>query len=245
VYYLSFDGTAWSKPLRIESSENKTSMVTRVRLAVDNQAVAHLLWWTATVAPQDKHGYAVVSGGRVQTEAVVFARSPIDQGKFNLGLLPDGKLFLAYKARIPDTHPDANKLHIRYRDSGKWTAPTLIDGQAGALQGHVYTAWSTRGTFVSWLAREEYAVGGGVASTSVRRYSTTDESTWSPSRWTAKYDSGTLGGTARSEIPVGPIWCGICIDSRDRVHMAWGSCSYSVVADLSTSKASPTDDSKY
>jgi len=238
VHYLSFDGNAWSTPLRIENSRNTL----RVRLAVDDRGVAHLLWWTTRPAPHGVHGYAVVSKGGVRVEAVDFGDPAIYREEFNLGLLPDGKLFLAYKARIPNTHPDAKKLHIRYRENGKWTVPTLIDGQAGVLHGGVYTAHSSRRSFVSWIAMEDYAVGRGVTSASVRRYSTTDGSTWSKSKWIANHDRGILGFMTRSHNPVGPIWSGICVDGRNRVHMAWGqtpSRFYAIVADLSAAQAGP------
>jgi hypothetical protein len=62
VYYLRFDGTAWSKPLRIDASENRTSGVTRARLAVRRDGTAHIAWWSA-VTERGLHGYAVVRGG--------------------------------------------------------------------------------------------------------------------------------------------------------------------------------------
>ena len=242
VHYLSFDGAAWSRPLRIEKSRNTSGCVTRVRMAVDRRRVAHLMWWSAGTGEHGTHGYAAVSKGQTVAEAVKFEKSPIEQGEMNLGFVPEGRLFVAYKARVPRTHPGADKIHIRYRKNGKWTKPQLLDAGPGRMHGHIYTAWNANGVFVSWLAGESYGVGGGLASSSVRRCSTMRGGVWSKSKWLARHDRGILGRISGEQTPVSPVSSGICLDGRGYVHMAWGTpgCFHAVVGDLSGDKSKTT-----
>src|SRR5262249_53574479 len=115
VDYLRFDGQAWSKPLRIEAKG-----VTRVRLAVDRKGAAHIGWWMA-MPKKGIHGYAVIRDNKAEAEPLNFERAPLYCEEFDLGIDPAGRLIVAYKADLPEDHPDALKVHIRAREAGKWT----------------------------------------------------------------------------------------------------------------------------
>jgi hypothetical protein len=219
VYYLQFDGTAWSKPLRIDASENRTSRVTRARLAVGRDGTAHITWWSA-VTEKGLHGYAVVRGGKVERGPLQFETAPVYRDEFDIGIDPQGRVLLAYKADLPQRHPDALMVHIRRRDGKCWTEPEKIGGDGEMLFGSVRVAWTDRQTMVSWLAREETKVGRGILVHSVRRLSITDGKSWSRSRFLAQ--SG--GGLPRfGRTPAGPISLSLCVDKQGDVHAVWGS----------------------
>ena len=232
VHYVCFDGREWSEPLAIEASRNETRCVTRARLAVDNDGVAHVMWWAADENGVGVHGYAALSDGKVEAESVDFAESPIEQEAFDLGILPDGRLFVAYKARLPKNDQNATKLHIRCRQNGAWTKATQIKDKSDELFGQVYTAWSRDAAFVSWLVGDDYPTGGGgFMSAGFRRCATFDGTAWSKSRWMAM-----LPPRGGNSIPAGPLYMGMCVDTHDRLHVSWQGGAYARVADLSSSR---------
>jgi hypothetical protein len=224
VHYLRYDGKGWTKPVKIEQSENKTSGVTRVRMAVDRKGVAHVAWWTAHPEP-GIHGYAVIREGVVNAEILRFDQAPIHKGNFDLGIDPEGQLLLAYKADLPEGRHDTLKVHIRRRDGNRWTNPETVGGEGEVFFGHILVVWYEGRTLVSWLSREEYTAGRSVTVKAVRRFSIHDGKSWTPSRRCA-WEAGLLGRDL-----MGAIRPGACIDKDGRVHMVWGS-SHCVVTQL-------------
>jgi hypothetical protein len=219
VYYLQFDGTAWSKPLRIDASENRTSGVTRARLAVDRKGTAHIAWWCA-VTERGVHGYAVVRGGKVESGRLQFETSPVYRDEFDIGIDPQGRVLLAYKADLPQRNRDALMVHVRRRNGKDWMEPEKIGGDGEILFGSVEVAWTDRQTMVSWLAREETKQGRGIMVHSVRRLSITDGKSWSQPRFLA-LSGGALFRFGRT--PAGPISLSVCVDKQGDVHTVWGS----------------------
>src|SRR5262249_43457716 len=153
----------------------------RVRLAVDRDGSGHLAWWTAT-NEKGVHGYVVVRNGNVESRPLLFEKSPVDREEFDLGMDFKGRALLAYKADLPKDHADARKLHIRRLDGKGWTEPELVGGEGEELFGMVRVVGTGRRTLVSWVAREETKLGGGILVSSVRRLAVTDGTSWSPSR---------------------------------------------------------------
>ncbi len=82
--YLSFDGHRWSKPFRIEQSDNRSRHATRVRLAVDAKGTAHLAWWSGA------YGYAMIRDGKAVFEPLQFADAAIERDEFDLGIRSAG-----------------------------------------------------------------------------------------------------------------------------------------------------------
>jgi hypothetical protein len=225
VHYLRYDGKSWTKPVKIEHSENKTSGVTRVRMAVDRKGGAHVAWWTAH--PQHPvHGYAVIHEGQVNAEPLKFDQAPIHQDNFDLGIDPEGQLLLAYKADLSEGHRETLKVHIRRRDGKGWTNRETVGGEGELLFGDIFVVWCEGRTLVSWLSREKSTAGGFVTVKAVRRFSVHDGKSWTFSRRCA-LESGLGGGYDL----MGAIRPGVCIDKDGRVHMAWGS-SHCVVTQL-------------
>ncbi len=225
VHYLRYDGKSWNKPVKIEHSENKTSGVTRVRMAVDRQGGAHVAWWTAHPEP-GIHGYAVIREGQVNAEPLKFDQAAIHEDNFDLGIDLEGRLLLAYKADLPKDDRESLKVHIRRRDGKGWTNPETIGGEGEVLFGDIVVVWCEGRTLVSWLSREKYSTGGFVTVKAVRRFSVHDGKSWTSSRRCA-WESGLVGG----HDLMGAIRPGVCIDKDGRVHLAWGS-SHCVVTQL-------------
>jgi hypothetical protein len=222
--YLTFDGNRWSKPLRIEQSDNPSRHVTRVRLAVDGTGKAHLAWWSGA------YGYAMIQNGKATYEPIHFAGTPINDDDFDLGIDPHGRVIIAYKPDLPKEHPDARKIHVRRRENGHWSEPEKIGGEGEGLLGPIRIVWGSDRTLVTWVAREEYTERGGVIGKGFRRYSIDDGKSWSPSRWMARYP--TLRGNG---IPLSGQDLGICVDKSGGVHICEESRHYCLVASLKSS----------
>jgi hypothetical protein len=223
--YLSFDGRRWSKLLRIEQSDNRTRAMTYVRLAVDALGTAHLAWWSGT------HGYAMIRGGRATFEPMQFSGTSIDRGEFDMGVDRDGRVIVAYKANLPDQHPESRKVHLRRRENGHWTDVEKIGGEREALFGSIRVVWTSERTLVTWISGEEYTEQGGVLSTGFRRLSIDDGKSWSPSRWMARYP--TLRGNG---VPLSAQDLGICVDKNGGVHVFEETRHYCLVARLNRGK---------
>ena len=238
VHYFFFDGTAWSKAVRIEESKNQTGLVTRAKLAIGLDGAAHVAWWTAPRKPkEDVHGYAVVKGGKVESRSIRFDAGPIHEEAFDLGVDVDGRVVLAYQANLPAGHTDEKKVHVRKWSGKTWTEPDKIAGEWERLFGEIRVVSGKEKTLVSWLAREETRSGGGVLVHSVRRVSLSDGKSWTPPRPLAVSNSGLLF-RQRGSVPVGPIWLKTCVDKEGSVHVVWGSpeAFYCVAAQLGSAR---------
>jgi hypothetical protein len=229
--YLMFDGKRWSKPVRIEASDNRSRNVSRVRLAVDNHGTAHLAWWGGG------HGYAVVRDGKATCEPLDLSGPTIERDEFDLGLDPHGRVIIAYKALLPEKHADARKVHIQRRQNGKWIGPEKIGGEGEDLSGMIRIVWGSRQTMVTWVNREEYTELSGVLVKGFRRFSLDDGKSWSASKWIARYP--TLRGNG---VPLTAQDLGICIDKQGGVHICEETRCYSLIASLGqTDKATAVD----
>lgn len=222
IYYLRFDGREWSKPLRIEQSENQSAGATQIRLAVDRANRVHLAWWTI-LERQEKHFYSVIQDGRGRTESLRLDHAQLYKDEFDLGIDPKGRVLLAYKADVAKEHIHARRVHVRYREGNRWTEPEMIGGEGDLLFGNIRVVWNNDRTAVTWLCREEYPSGekGTVRWQAVRRLSVTDGKAWSPSRWVA-WESNE----PHRKALMGDQRPGICVDGGGRIHMAWGSPCY-------------------
>jgi len=211
--YLSFDGQRWSRPLRIDESHNQSRGVTRVRLAVDGNQTAHLAWWSA-VSEKGTHGYAVIRDGKASYEPMQFPSAAIERDESDLGIDPQGRVIVAYKADLPEKHLDSRKIHVRRRVDGHWTGPEKIGGEGEALSGEIRVVWGPEQTLVTWIASEEYKERGGGLWKGIRRFSVDDGESWSPSRWIARFP--TLRGNG---VPLTALNLGICVDQDGGVHI--------------------------
>jgi hypothetical protein len=232
VHYFYFDGATWSKPVRIEESENRTNLVTRARLAMGRDGAAHIAWWTATEEKQESiHGYVVVKGTKVESRSIRF----VHRDAFDLGIDAEGRVVLAYQANLPENHPDAEKVHVRKGDGKTWTEPEKIAGGWEKLFGEIRVVTGSEKTLVSWLAREETRSGDGILVHSVRRIALTDGKSWSSPM---PLGIGTDGLFGRSSVPVGPIWLSTCVDKQGSVHAVWGTAGafHCVTANLGTAR---------
>jgi hypothetical protein len=225
VYYLRFDGKTWSKPVKIEQSENKTRGVTRVRLAVDRKGDAHVAWWTAYPQP-GIHGYARIRERKVSSESLKFEQAPLHQDNFDLGIDPTGRLLIAYKADLPVDHRDVLKIHIRRHDGKKWINPETVGGEGEELFGDILVVWNEGQTLVSWRSREQYTAGRFWFRQPVRRFAVDDGGGWTSSRRCA----WEIGLPGRSAL-MGAIRPGVCIDKSNRVHMVWDT-SHCIVTQM-------------
>jgi hypothetical protein len=226
VHYLKFDGREWSKPMRLDKSENNSNGVTRPRLAVDPQGTAYVGWWSAT-GEAGTHGLAAIRDGKASPIPFQFADKPIYHEEFDLGIDPQRALLVAYKPDLPAKDADAKKIHVRRWEGKRWTVPELIGGECRNLQGDVHIIGNDRATLVTWMGNEDYRMGGGVLSTGFRRFAVTDGKTWTPSRWVARQPS--LRGKG---IPVSAHYMTACVDKSGVVHMVWDTCAYCQVFDL-------------
>jgi hypothetical protein len=236
VYYLRFDGREWSKPMRLDMSENNSNGVTRPRLAVDRKGTAYVGWWSA-IGEAGTHGLAAIRAGKASPIPFEFDDKPIYHEEFDLGVDPQGALLVAYKPDLSDKHADAKKIHVRRREGERWTVPDLIGGEGRRLHGDVQVIGNERATLVTWMASEDYRMGGGVLSTGFRRFAVTDGKTWTPSRWIARQPS--LRGKG---IPVSAQYMTACVDKSGMVHMVWGSCGYCRVFELDKPIGDPANE---
>ncbi len=219
--YVTFDGQHWSKPVRLEQSDNQSRHVTRVRLAVDRSGTAYAAWWSGN------YGYAEIRNGKANYAPLHFTDTPIDDEEFDLGIDPHDRVIVAYKADLPKSHPDARKIHVRRREEGQWTEPEKIGGEGEALMGSIRVVDHSDRTLVTWVTREEYTERGGVLGKGLRRFSIDDGKSWSPSRWMARFP--TLRGNG---VPISGKELGICVDGSGRVHICEETRHYCLVASL-------------
>lgn len=234
VHYFFFDGSAWSKPVRIEESKNPTNLVTRARLAIGHDGAAHVAWWTATLKPNDAiHGYAVVKGDKVEPHSIRFEPAPILRDAFDLGVDHAGRVVIAYQANLPAGHADENKIHVRKFSDKSWTEPEKLAGGWERLFGEIRIVSGKGKMLLSWLAREETKLGGGFLVHLVRRLSLSDGKAWSTPRPLAVGESDAPI-PKKDGIPVGPIGLKTCVDHQGNVHVVWGSpeAYYCVAASL-------------
>jgi hypothetical protein len=219
--YGSFDGKRWSEPVRIEESVNPTTRQDKAALAIDRDGTTHVAWWVPS-PNKGRHGYATIRDGKVQIESLPFETAPIQQDKFDVGIDPDGKAFLAYQADRPDGHPDALKVHVRRWDGGQWAEAEKISSPAEFLLGEVRIVYSGHRALITWRARETIRVGSGsgVLAYPMQRVVVTDGRSWSEPRFLARGDAQLPRLTG---YPVGPSSFSLYVDSRGDVHAAWGS----------------------
>jgi len=221
--YLRYDGSAWSKPLRFVGDK----LAGEIRMAADRSGVVYLAWWSREPG-RGIHRYVVVRDGKVNRETMTFDKAPIDSSEFDLGIAPKGRVLVAYKADLPKEHPDAQKVHVRYRAESGWSEPEKIDGEGEALHGNFRVVGNDQQALVSWTQNESYYGGRGVLCATFRRQAITDGKSWSPARWIAR--EPTLRGNGR---PVGGMFLrAACVDKNGGVHMAWDACSYCLTARL-------------
>jgi hypothetical protein len=195
------------------------------RLTVDKQGTAYVGWWS-NKGWASTYGLAVVRNDQVSSTRLEFTDKPIHDGDFDLGIAPNGALLIAYQAALPEGNADAMKVHVRRQEGERWTAPELIGGEGTRLYGPIRVFGNDRGTLVTWVANEDYPLGGGILVTSLRRLAATDGKTWTPSRWIARGQSLRGKGVPESASDVQ-----VSIDSSGRVHMAW-RFAYCMVFDL-------------
>jgi hypothetical protein len=142
-----------------------------------------------------------------------FAKAPPHQDGLDLGIGPDGRVLLAYKAELPQRHPGALKVHARWRDGNTWTRPQTVDGPWEVPPEDFYVVWTDRRAMVTWLSREKTTRGGVVLVHGVRRVSVTDGKSWSTPRPLAT-SGGGLPSLGRRRVPVGPLSLSTYVASR-------------------------------
>src|SRR5262249_19892173 len=145
-------------------------------------------------------------------------QSPIHEDNFDLGIDPDGRPLLAYKADLPNDHRETLKVHVRRRDGKVWTKPETVGGEGEVLFGDIRVVGNEGQVLVSWHSREGIRSGGFVTVQGVRRFSVHDGKLWTPSRWCAS--ESDFGGSSQL---MGAIRPGVCVDKDGGVHMVWSS----------------------
>ncbi len=230
LYYLCFDGTSWLKPVHIKMDKDPDWESTRAALAVGRDGTAYVAlfpWWRANqwyVTEKRLHEYGVIRKGKLKAEPLRFDRAPVYGEEFDLGMDPEGRVLLAYKADLPDRHPDALKVHIRRRYGDRWGEPELVGGPGAPIHHSVRLVWSDRQTLVSWLSEEvtNIYITKGFLVHKERWLAITEGRSWSTPRYLAATESKAEGyGLVRS--PVGPDLLGFCVDKNTNVHAAWGN----------------------
>jgi hypothetical protein len=156
-----------------------------------------------------------------------FDQAAIDRHEFDVGIGPRGQPLIAYKADLPAKHPDAGKLHVRRLEEKGWSEPEKIDGDGETIDGDIRVVWHEGRTLISWVQAEDYYGRNSVLSGSFRRMAILDAQTWSSTRWVAREPAERGKGA-----PVAGTSPGVYVDEHGGVHMAWGMCSYCLVAEL-------------
>ena len=177
------------------------------------------------------NGYAVIGSGKATYEPLRFDGAAIERDAFDLGIDPQGRVIIAYKADLPDKHPDA-QAPCAAAGGDRWSPAEKIGGEGEHLSGSVHVVWGAERTLVTWLVREEYTERGGVLVKGFRRFSIDDGNHGRPR---AGWRVGPLRGNG---VPITAQYPAFCVDRDGCVHMCDETFSYCLIAKLgSTNKA--------
>ncbi|MHC4502522.1 MAG: hypothetical protein ACYTFI_04380 [Planctomycetota bacterium] len=229
IRYFRYDGEGWSDALRWKSQ----GQLLNPKLAVTGDgknapAAIHVVWTTWGSGTN----HVAMAGGEPVMRELDLGERPIAETEpdpFEIGVSPEGKPFLAYKAALGEGHEDRDRIHLSTWDGEAWSAGAPVFTVQGALLGMIKLARSGRKTFLMWQHRMDYTVGEESRSHPVWSYAVQDaEGKWSDPAPLLRLpdDAGYLGENA------------LClhVDQWRLAHVAWyddvAQAYHAIVTDL-------------
>jgi hypothetical protein len=236
VKYWRYDGKAWSTPISLDSKDRD-----RPAVAVGDDGVVHLCWHS--VDGGEEVGYATIAADGTVTQRKTAL--PIHGDDYDVAIGPAGQFMIAYRAELPEGHPDRDAVFVRAWSTDRWSEPTLVGRQSGRMLGSVYMVAANARVLLSWQHRATYTSANMKVVGPVRSYATFDGTAWGPPTPACTIPVAAGGAAPRSILaPRGGAFANaffpaLHADARGRIHLAWngdGSSYHALITELASTK---------